>query len=112
MRDLLCYASLLIVCLRMLIICSSCESAWEIFSSGNHMYESRSHRLAALALRLALDELISRGCTERRLSGAPAVSVLHDEAELNRHVPVPGLAERAAFQLGHPWAQQLRHSPK
>ena len=56
-------------------------------------------RLAALGLRLALEETLRRGCRARRRAGT-RVLVYHDELQLNKHVAVPGLERRFRFHHG------------
>ncbi|KAL1515670.1 hypothetical protein AB1Y20_002287 [Prymnesium parvum] len=62
------------------------------------LFVNESQRLEAVALRLAFDSLIEKGCPPRP-RGRRVFE--HDETENNKLVKVPGLTERARWQNGH-----------
>ena len=74
---------------------------------------AEAQRLGALGLRLSLAQTLERGCPPRpehrfiaSKTGQPAMAahryIQHDEAQLSRHVMMPGLWERVRWHNGNP----------
>ena len=79
-----------------------------IFIEWHINFVQPQERLAALGLRLTLDDLIAHGCPRRERQRV----IEHDELQNARSFRIPGLSERARFHNGIDGAIKASMLPK